>query len=274
MKKIFILGLVFSLILTANSFQYVFSAENDSKVVNESDAKVIKEAIKKYKEKNYVGCISDLRLYTEKDPSNAVAWYYLGNSYMNISMKPDAHAAFEKVIALNTVPKLTSYSIQAQICMENVTKCEYRNFTYEEIKQLKANPTSFMDEYFSKLNTKPVKDAETIEIEKLINGSYPNNMAPEAREFIRQERAKMKTTEINNDQAYVPSDEKLAQAVRMLKNQNNDISSFAMMMDMPQQYGQNNYVDLLRQYQSQDKNRTLTPEMIQMMMMSNMMPNF
>ncbi len=274
MKKIFILGLVFSLILTMGSFQCVFSAETNSKVIKESDAKVIKEAIKKYKEKNYVGCISDLRLYTEKDPSNAVAWYYLGNAYMNIAMKPDAHAAFEKVIALNTVPKLTSYSIQAQICMENVTKCEYRNFTYDEIKKLKANPTTFLEEYFAKMNEKPEKDADTVEIENLINGSYPNNITPEAREFIRQEKAKMKTTEINNNQAYLPSDQKLAQAVEMLKRQNNDITGFAMMMDMPQQYGQNNYVDLLKQYQGQDSKKTLTPEMIQMMMMSNMMPNF
>lgn len=274
MKKIFILGLVFSLILTMGSVQSVFSAETNSKVIKESDAKVIKEAIKKYKEKNYVGCISDLRLYTQKDPSNAVAWYYLGNSYMNIAMKPDAHAAFEKVITLNTVPKLTSYSIQAQICMENTAKCEYRNFNADEIKKLKANPTTFLEEYFAKVNAKPEKDPETVEIEKLINGSYPNNIAPEANEFIRQERAKMKTTEINNNQAYIPSDQKLAQAVEILKHQNNDITGLSMMMDIPQQYGQNNYVDLLKQYQNQDNKKSLTPEMIQMMMMSNMMPNF
>ncbi len=263
MKKIFMLGLVFALILSIGFITRVYAKD--------TNIQVIKDAISKYKNKNYVGCISDLRMYTEKDPSSAIAWYYLGNSYMNIAMKQEAHAAFEKVIALNTVPKLTSYSIQAQICMENPTKCNYQNFSTDEIKKLKADPTAFLEQYFANLaNTG--KDADTVEIEQLIKGSYSQNIHPQAREFIRQEKTKMKQNEINTDQAFIPSSDKLAQAVKLLKEQNNDLTGFAMMMDSNNQTNNNNYAEMIKQYQSE--NRKITPEMLQMMMMSNMMPTF
>ncbi len=263
MKKIFMLGLVFALILSIGFITRVYAKD--------TNIQVIKDAISKYKNKNYVGCISDLRMYTEKDPSSAIAWYYLGNSYMNIAMKQEAHAAFEKVIALNTVPKLTSYSIQAQICMENPTKCNYQNFSTDEIKKLKADPTAFLEQYFANLaNTG--KDADTVEIEQLINGSYSQNIHPQAREFIRQEKTKMKQNEINTDQAFIPSSDKLAQAVKLLQEQNNDLAGFAMIMDSNNQTDNNNYAEIIKQYQSE--NKKITPEMLQMMMMSNMMPAF
>ena len=263
MKKIFMLGLVFTLLLGLGNIHKVFAQD--------TDINIIKEAISKYKNKNYVGCISDLRMYTKDDPTSAISWYYLGNAYMNIAMKQEAHEAFEKVIALNTVPKLTSYSIQAQICMENPQKCEYQNFTYDEIKKLKADPTTFLEQYFANLNNTE-KDADIVEIEHLINGSYSQNIHPQALEFIRQEKTKMKQNEINTDKAYIQSNEKFAQAVKLLKEQNNNVTGFAMMMDTESRQNQNNYAEIIRQYQNENKN--IKPEMIQMMMMSNMMQNF
>ncbi len=266
MKKLFMLGLSVILFAGMLNIQAVYAED-------EQGSKVIKAAIEKYKAKNFVGCISDLRLYTDKDPSNAIAWYYLGNAYMNIAMKPEAHSAFEKVVELNTVPKLTSYSIQAQICMENPAKCQYQNFSYEEIKKLKADPTAFLEQYFASLNSTETKDPDTIEIEKLINGDYPNNIHKNAKEFIDNERAKMRTTEINENKAYIPSDKKLAQAVQLLKDQNNQITSFAMMMDRPNTIDSSRYADIIEQYKNSG-NKTITPEMVQLMMMQNMMPNF
>ncbi len=162
-----------------------------------SDDKIIKEAINKYKQKNYLGCISDLKEYTTKDTSSAVAWYYLGSAYMQIAMTDEAHEAFNKTIDLNTVPKLTSYAIQAEMCMENNEKCKYKEFTFDEIKKLKADPVAFMVEYNEKLKETP-KNETDVEIDKLIKGAYSNNIHPSARAFIMQERAKMKQNEINS----------------------------------------------------------------------------
>ncbi len=263
MKKIFMLGLVFTLMLAFGNMQEVYSQDDNTQI--------IQDAISKYKNKNYVGCISDLRMLTEKDPTSAIAWYYLGNAYMNIAMTQEAHEAFEKVIGLNTVPKLTSYSIQAQICMENPSKCEYQDFSHDEIKKLKADPAGFLEQYFANLNNTE-KDADTVEIENLIKGNYPQNVHPQAQEFIRQEKTKMKQNEINTDQAFIPSSDKLTQAVKLLKEQNNDLTGFAMMMDSNNQTNNNNYAEMIKQYHNE--NKTITPEMVQMMMMSNMMPNF
>lgn len=192
MKKLFILITALAIISTYG-IQSVLAASNaDNK-------EIIKGAIAKYKNKNYIGCISDLRLYTIADPTNAVAWYYLGSSYMNIAMKPDAHQAFDRVIQLDTTPKLTSYAIQAKICMENPTKCEYKDFTYEQISQLKADPVAFLDQYNASLNVEEPKDVGEVEIEKLINGYYSNNIHPNARDFIMQERTKMKQYEMNTN---------------------------------------------------------------------------
>ena len=186
MKKELILGLVFLVMFSLSGIQGVFAEDNAA----------VKAAIKKYKDKNYLGCISDLQLYTKKEPKSAIAWYYLGNSYMKIALKEEAHEAFEKVIELNTVPKLTSYSIQAELCMENAEKCKYQNFTVEEIKKLKEDPTAFLEEYFTKKNEVVQEDEQTVQIKELINGKY-GTVHPDAKEFIRQERVKMQQSEIN-----------------------------------------------------------------------------
>lgn len=196
MKKLFILGLVFS--ITA----MFCIAENVQ--ASSSETHVIKDAIEKYKNKNYLGCISLLRMETEKDPSNTIAWYYLGNAYMNIAMKPDAHDAFDRVVMLNTVPKLTSYAIQAKLCMENNQKCEYHEFTKDEISLLRQNPVAFLDTYFANLNNKQKSEAE-IEIEKLIQGGYHGRLHPDASEVILQERAKIDQSRANN-KAELPRD--------------------------------------------------------------------
>ncbi len=186
MKKGLILGLVFLVMLSLSGIQSVFAEDNA----------VIKGAIKKYKDKNYLGCISDLQIYTKKEPKSAIAWYYLGNAYMKIALREEAHEAFEKVIELNTVPKLTSYSIQAELCMENAEKCQYQNFTLEEINKLKADPTAFLEEYFTKKDEVVQEDAQTVQIKELINGKY-GTVHPEAKEFINQEHLKMRQNEIN-----------------------------------------------------------------------------
>lgn len=191
MKKSFIFGILIALICHFSNY-----AIAEQFTQQESKA-LIKQAIAKYKGKNYLGCISDLKIYTEADPENAVAWYYLGSSYMNIAMKDDARVAFDRVIALNTVPQLTSYSVQAQLCMDDPTKCKYKNFTYEEIQKLRENPINFFNELLNKPQQVEIKDEDVVEIDKLIDGQYSGNVHPEAKAFIDQERIKIQQSKMN-----------------------------------------------------------------------------
>ncbi|MCD7878313.1 MAG: hypothetical protein LUG16_00085 [Candidatus Gastranaerophilales bacterium] len=195
MKKVFITGLVLAAFMTFCNISTMTAIAADG------DAGIINAAIAKYKAKDYLGCISELREYTDYNPDNAVAWYYLGSSYMQIAMQDEAIAAFDEVIALDTVPQLTSYSIQAQMCIEDASKCNYKNFNLDEILKLKENPVGFFQQYFANLNIKPVKQPGEQDIENLINGSYSQNIHPSAQEFIRQERAKMQQNEMNTNKA-------------------------------------------------------------------------
>ena len=63
MKKSFILALTITVALAALSVAGVYAAGNSAE---------ISEAIAKYKQKNYIGCISDMQQLTEKDPSVAI----------------------------------------------------------------------------------------------------------------------------------------------------------------------------------------------------------
>ncbi len=202
MKKLLIftmmlaLGLTIGLKAVSAEVAETKKEATENEVVEENSVQMIKDAITKYKNKNYIGCISDLRMYVSSEPSNAVAWYYLGNSYMNIALKPEAHQAFDKVVQINTVPLLTSYSIQAKICMENPEKCDYQEFNIDQIRQLKADPTTFLDNFFAS-RSEDNRSENEIEIENLINGHYSNNIHPDAKDFIINERAKIKQSEIN-----------------------------------------------------------------------------
>ena len=258
MKKLVVLGLI---VINA-----LFLCSN---MVLSEDTAATKEAIEKYKERNFIGCISDLKLITEKDPANVVAWYYLGNSYMNIALKGDAHQAFDKVVQLNTVPQLTSYSIQAKLCMENPTRCDYQNLTLEEIDQLRIDPAGFLDKYMAdKMHT---NSSDFVEIDKLIDGDY-NQIHPEAQEFIDQEKLKMQQTEINVNQAYLNKDYQVAQLIQMMQQQNNDLSKMTMVMNNNKN-NTNSYNEVLN-YVEKSNNKENSAQMLQMMLMQNSMMNF
>ncbi len=267
MKRFLIIGAAVLFMMSTMQYASAISAE---------DSNTIKGAIAEYKAGNYLGCISNLKLYLEEDPTNVVAWYYLGNAYMKIAMKPEAHEAFDRVVQINSVPKLTSYSIQAKMCMENSVKCVYQNFTDEEIRELRANPSEFLTEYFAKMNSADDKSVDTVEIEKLINGMYGNNVHPEAQNFIIQQKTQSKQLDAGaKSKAELPADEKIAQAVMLMRQkQNSDIASLAMFLDNSDTSTDNNYGynDFLQYYKNTDKE--LTPEMIKYSMMQTMLPNF
>ncbi len=268
MKRFVKFSFVIAVMVSLMTMQYAAAASSQ-------DVSMIKDAISEYKEGNYLGCISDLRIYLEEDPSNVVAWYYLGNAYMKISMKTEAHEAFDKVVQINSVPKLTSYSIQAKMCMENKQQCKYQDFTNEEIRELRANPSEFLTQYFDKLKAGEIKGKDVVEIEKLIKGGYGTSIHPDAQDFIMQQKTQSRQSEMNTapSKAHVQRNEKLAQEILLMKQrQNQDISAMAMFLNDNNYNDTNRYMDLLESYQN--GNRQITPEMINYSMMQNMLPNF
>lgn len=189
MKQKLALYIILGLILTITTTTFA-NAETDDKAI-------IKEAINTYKTKNYLGCISALEEYTQRHKDSAIAWYYLGNSFMNVGFKDKANYAYDRVVEIHTMPRLTSLSIQAKLCM-NDGLCEYKNFTKSEVEQLRADPHGFLAQInMPKEVEVEVIDERVVELEKLINGEYMNNIHPDADSFIKQENIKIEQSKMN-----------------------------------------------------------------------------
>ena len=62
----------------------------------------IKALIRKYKAKDYVGCVQDSQTLLKKDPSNAAVHYYQGLSLYQLGRTDKAIIAFNAVISLNS----------------------------------------------------------------------------------------------------------------------------------------------------------------------------
>ena len=83
----------------------------------------VKSAIAKYKKGNYIGCIQELYSLTEKDPSNALAYYYLAMAYANVGASSDAVSAYEKVISLGSNKFLVDYATKGRDCLTGGPAC-------------------------------------------------------------------------------------------------------------------------------------------------------
>ncbi len=161
----------------------------------------VRNAIAKYKAQDYVGCIQDLEDYSDEDPSNAVSYYYTGIAYMKVGMKDRAINAFQKVATINSIPVLSSYSIQAVNCMNNnINPCVYKKFSETDIENMIANPKDFFvnkakEEAEGKANTQVVEDIS--DIDRLIKGEYPENVHPDARRVVEEARLMQEQERVN-----------------------------------------------------------------------------
>ena len=80
-------------------------------------------AIKMYKTKNYSGCYIALNDIVKKDPSNALAYYYLAMSSAQIGKKDEAIDNYTKVMSLSPNGVLGKYAAKGKVCLENPDKC-------------------------------------------------------------------------------------------------------------------------------------------------------
>lgn len=80
-------------------------------------------AIRMYKAGNYAQSYNLLTNIVSKDPSNAVAYYYLAMNLAQIGKKDEAIANYEKVLTLSTNGQLTRYAKKGKTCLEDPEKC-------------------------------------------------------------------------------------------------------------------------------------------------------
>lgn len=113
MKKYIIFLL--SLVICSSTINYSYA-----KSASSSD---LASAIRLYKAGNYAQCYTDLQAIIKKDPSNAVAYYYLAMSSSQIGKKEEAIENYDRVLSLSPNSKMGLYSQRAKTCLEAPTHC-------------------------------------------------------------------------------------------------------------------------------------------------------
>ena len=248
MNKIFFILLISVFIVGNSAF-----ADNNQQ---------IKDAISAYKAKNYVGCIQDMQDILEKDPSNALAHYYLGISYTQIGKKEDALSSYNKVVDLSTNSTLTKYAEKGLLCLNSPEVCL--------ISEVKEIPDTDLDKFIK--SGKVVSDDVKKELKN-----------------IHLKQLKDRLNHDVNTQSSMPSNDEIAEAVKTLaKIGINPLGNSGNIAQMQNIYSNPEYQQLQMLLGDDDSysnmfkfgfgsvnsnNNKLSADMIKNMMMTSMIGN-
>ena len=261
----------------------------------------IKSAISKYKKANYSGCLQELFSLTKKDPSNALAYYYMALAYTHVDMKDAAVEAYEKVISLNSDSYLTEYATKGRDCLTDGPACKEPEETEtSEEGETKAEGEK-VDELDSFVNApygnglspqvnKEIRERQLQKIQNTINSK--NDLDSKDFQKIRDFDNKKDFSSQNDDNIKIAkvSDEDVLKAIKTLREagltvnvQNENFYGMYQDPEMAQMsmlLGNNNYnnngmSNMLPMLMAQSqKGENVDPRLMQAMMMNSMMSDF
>lgn len=184
---------------SSNSRQQASASDSDNSSKLNIDTKVVyypnattKSIAAKYKAGNYSGCMQECYSLLKKQPSNALAYYYLAMVYTHLNKKDEAVAAYEKVISLKPNQYLIDYATKGRDCLTDGPAC------HPETQQ---------------------KEEETQDdLDKFINAPYGNGLSPELNNEVRQKQ-------LNNIQETINKKDNLENRdIQRIKNFDNNKS--------------------------------------------------
>lgn len=256
MKKL-ILGIAITTLLASTLSAYAAPVSNAE----------IKEAVRKYKAKNYVGCLQDTQAIVKKDPTNAAAFYYQGLAYSQLGKKSEATDAYTKVINLNSNASLVDYATKGVSCLNGEEGCKPKEEAEDEMASFIKSDKFYGNSVQSELNKKKLNQ---------MKDSFNND-----------------TDGKLNQKSEVPTNDEIAAAVKTLAKAGlNPLAGMngmgamngmnpamnqqsAEMMQMNMLLGNNNnnnggMQNMIPMMMMNQEGKNISPELIQSMMMSNM----
>lgn len=284
-KKIVLLS---ALLLTITS---VSAVELDKDTIYYPNA-TVKSAIAKYKAENYTGCLQELFSVTKKDPSNALAYYYMAMAYTHLDMQTDAIEAYEKVISLNPNKYLVDYAAKGRDCLTGGPLCAVEGAAQEGQDELdKFVNSPYEDSGMSTEVVNQIKQKELTNIRDTINkkDSLEVEDLQKIKDFDNNKSMEEETIKI----AQV-SDEEVLQAINTLKeaglnlsvqsdnpyvqmNQYQDprMAEMSMLLGNNNNYNNNSMMNMLPMLMNKaEKGENIDPRFVQTMMMNSMMSDF
>lgn len=247
MKK-YILVLLAALICTS-TFNYA-SAKTTS---NSSLA----SAIKMYKAGNYTQCYSVLSNIVKKDPSNAVAYYYLAMTSAQIGKKDEAISNYDKVIKLSPDSQAGIYAAKGKTCLEAPEKCH--------------------------------EQSETSDLDLFIQSKFGSGFSEEARGEYEKQKIENMMREMNrkNDIApqkfkdykdfssEAPTNDEIVAALRVLQRAGlTDVIGGAGLSEMSLLTGGQSNSDAMLNVLMGNGNSSLSPQVIQSLLTNQMSASF
>ena len=230
-------------------------------------------AIKLYKAGNYTQSYMQFTDLVKKDPSNALAYYYLAMSSVQLGKKDEAISNYERVIEMSPNGILGSYAKQGIRCTDDPIGCH-----------------------------EPVKEESTVtnndsEEDKFIKGKFGSGFSINARGAYEKQKIENIKREINRNNditpqtfkdykdfsSYEPTNEEIANAIQTLRkagfndilgsqNYGNDVSYLLGAQDNTNKSGYEMLNMLFNNGRSGTAN--LNPQVIQSLLSTQMTASF
>lgn len=288
-----LLRLMAVLIIMTQVYSCAMAASSSKSYVN--------TAIKKYKIGNYTGCLQDTQAIVRRDPSNAVAYYYMAMSYAQAGKRDEAIKAYARVLSLKPNARLSEYATTGKRCLETPDKCRPETGTSSDIDKLIAAP--FSDGLSNTVRT----DVERIHLNNVKNqiNSGKDLDDYQLRKFKEygNNRSKVETNETAAQKQ--PTNDEIVAALKVLTqaglnpygqttanpytqaaanpyaqamNESPEIAQLNMLMgENGQSKNNNSMMNMMPFMLAQSKNGTnnsYSPQLMQAVLMNSMMPDF
>ena len=270
---------------------------------NYSVSSPVKVAIKKYKAGNYTGCLQDMQSIVSRDPSNAIAYYYMAMAYAQAGKKDQAITSYQKVLGLKPNATLYTYAAKGKRCLETPDKCTDPTQASSDIDKMVTSP------YGDGLSNTVRVDVEKKHLDTLKNEinadkDVNNYELRKFRDYTNQHselKTEGKTASKNSDE---PSNDEIVAALKVLTKaglnpyaqqngvnpyqyqqmagaQNTEMAQLNMLMNGNNQGNNNNnnsMMNMIPMMMAQSKSgqgggSSYNPQMMQAMMMNSMLPD-
>lgn len=216
----------------------------------------VNSAIKLYKAKNYSESYMALQAIVTKDPSNALAYYYLAMSSAQLGRKDEAIENYSKVLVLSPNGQLGKYAQKGKTCLTDPDRC------HEEVSEESAEDKFIKGAFGSGFSEKVRSDYEKHKIENLMREMNRNNdITPQT------------FKDYKDFSSEVPTNDEIVAALRVLQRAgfNNVLGGNANMSDLSMLTGNQYSNDYAMLNMLTGKNdSSLNPQVIQSLLTNQM----
>lgn len=262
----------------------------------------ISEVIDLYKSAKYQECVTKAEIVTKNDPTSALAYYYIALANAQMGKRDLAIKNYDKVIALGTNKSLVNYAKtgKSKLIVKEKTKAVTGAESMLEDVDENGNPVQA-----SQTNTQTTDRTNVTKTDVVKTEPQKAEVQKTSEKAVTQKPVQPKPSQTNKTDT-PPTNDEIVNAIRVLQKagllqgglpmgnspqqqyaqypqnpqaymdpRTQEMQSMLMMMNSNNNNGYgnsgNDMMNLLPYMQNGGK---MSPQMIQMMMMKNMMPDF